>query len=266
VGCILLRNVHLRIFQTYTSNRNWEFFIDVIISLCITTCFGPYGPSSGEYNILFLFLKQLRESHRYHNGSVVHKDSYHISSWSLCLYLTYDPRRQYRRDYFETSPLCSMFRRSCHFIVVFLENKFLTLPLLPAKKDHTALLQRELPAVDVPRYSAYESVGCCMKWRAPFVLHAVFFRRSRVVIAPRPWTLAPFPVILCRVCTRWVQLGWLVCSCSCLLTRVFSEIASRNSVNCPQETLSNSFKFYFVLLLLFIILLVVLYGCETWSH
>jgi hypothetical protein len=25
-------------------------FIDVIISLCITTCFGPYGPSSGEYN------------------------------------------------------------------------------------------------------------------------------------------------------------------------------------------------------------------------
>jgi hypothetical protein len=31
------------------------FFIDVIISLRITTCFGPYGPSSGEYNVLFIF-------------------------------------------------------------------------------------------------------------------------------------------------------------------------------------------------------------------
>jgi hypothetical protein len=28
-------------------------FIDVIISLCITTCFGSYGPSSGEYNYYF---------------------------------------------------------------------------------------------------------------------------------------------------------------------------------------------------------------------
>jgi hypothetical protein len=26
--------------------------IGVIIYQCITTCFGPYGPSSGEYNIL----------------------------------------------------------------------------------------------------------------------------------------------------------------------------------------------------------------------
>jgi hypothetical protein len=87
------------------------------------------------------------------------------------LYLTYDPRRQflptqYRRDYFETSPLYSIFRRSCHFIVVFLENKFLTLPrcsdplpLLPVKKqeqsDHTALLHRILPTAGIPRYSLY---------------------------------------------------------------------------------------------------------------
>jgi hypothetical protein len=28
-------------------------FIDVIISLCTTTCFGPYGLSSGEYNYYF---------------------------------------------------------------------------------------------------------------------------------------------------------------------------------------------------------------------
>jgi hypothetical protein len=28
-------------------------FIEVIISLCITTCFGPYRPSSGEYNYYF---------------------------------------------------------------------------------------------------------------------------------------------------------------------------------------------------------------------
>jgi hypothetical protein len=33
MGCIMLRNVHVRIFQTYTCNRNWEFFIDVIIPL-----------------------------------------------------------------------------------------------------------------------------------------------------------------------------------------------------------------------------------------
>jgi hypothetical protein len=26
VGCILLRNVHVRIFQTYTRNRNWELY------------------------------------------------------------------------------------------------------------------------------------------------------------------------------------------------------------------------------------------------
>jgi hypothetical protein len=45
----------IRILQTYTCNRNWESFIDVIISPCITTCFGPYGPSSGEYNISSYF-------------------------------------------------------------------------------------------------------------------------------------------------------------------------------------------------------------------
>jgi hypothetical protein len=67
----------------YLQSQLRVFFIDVIISLCITTCFGPYGPSSGEYNILFLFLKHLRESHRYHNGSVVHKFvSYYIEGKS----------------------------------------------------------------------------------------------------------------------------------------------------------------------------------------
>jgi hypothetical protein len=40
--------IMIRIFQTYTCNRNWESSIDVIIYLCITTCFCPYGPSSGE--------------------------------------------------------------------------------------------------------------------------------------------------------------------------------------------------------------------------
>jgi hypothetical protein len=39
-----------------------RIFIDVIISLSITTCFGPYGPSSGEYNYQW---KHLRESHHY---------------------------------------------------------------------------------------------------------------------------------------------------------------------------------------------------------
>jgi hypothetical protein len=42
----------------------------------ITTCFDPYRPSSGEYNY---YLKHLRENHRYHNASVVHKFvSYYI--------------------------------------------------------------------------------------------------------------------------------------------------------------------------------------------
>jgi hypothetical protein len=55
-----------------------EKFIDVIISLYITTCFGPYGPSSCEYSYNY-YLKHLRENHRYHNGSVVHKFvSYYI--------------------------------------------------------------------------------------------------------------------------------------------------------------------------------------------
>jgi hypothetical protein len=33
LGCILLRNVHLRIFQTYARNRNWEFDWCYYISL-----------------------------------------------------------------------------------------------------------------------------------------------------------------------------------------------------------------------------------------
>jgi hypothetical protein len=80
VGCILLRNVHDKnLSDIYLQSQLRFFYIDVIISPCITTCFGPYGPSSGEYNILFLFLNHVRESHRYHNGSVVHKFvSYYI--------------------------------------------------------------------------------------------------------------------------------------------------------------------------------------------
>jgi hypothetical protein len=35
----------------YLQSQLRVFFIDVIISLSITTCFGPYGPSSSEYNI-----------------------------------------------------------------------------------------------------------------------------------------------------------------------------------------------------------------------
>jgi hypothetical protein len=87
VGCILLRNVHVRISQIiyqqsqlrvlhlcyYISLYHYMFrplraiirwiqyivlyceycYYIVTISLSITTCFGPYGPSSGEYNILY---------------------------------------------------------------------------------------------------------------------------------------------------------------------------------------------------------------------
>jgi hypothetical protein len=62
--------VHVRILQTYNLQSQLRIFIDVIISLSITTCFGPYGPSSSEYNY---YLKHLRESYHYPNGSVVHK-------------------------------------------------------------------------------------------------------------------------------------------------------------------------------------------------
>jgi hypothetical protein len=67
---------HVRIFSDIYPQSQLRSFIDVIISLCIATCFGPYGPSSGEYSY---YLKKLREDHCYHNGSVVHKFvSYYI--------------------------------------------------------------------------------------------------------------------------------------------------------------------------------------------
>jgi hypothetical protein len=53
----MLRNVHVRIFSDIPAIAT-ENFTDVVISLCITTCFGPYGPSSGEYNY---YLKHLRD-------------------------------------------------------------------------------------------------------------------------------------------------------------------------------------------------------------
>jgi hypothetical protein len=59
-------------------------FIDVIISLSITTCFGPYGPSSGECNY---YLKHLRESQHYPNGSVVHKFVTYYIEGKVCSYL-----------------------------------------------------------------------------------------------------------------------------------------------------------------------------------
>jgi hypothetical protein len=31
------------------------------ITLCITTCLGPYGPSSGEYNISFFLFSNIFE-------------------------------------------------------------------------------------------------------------------------------------------------------------------------------------------------------------
>jgi hypothetical protein len=76
VGCILLRNVHEESFRHIPAIAT-ENFIDVIISVCITTCFGPYGPSSGEYNY---HLKHLRESHRYNNNIIYIYIMYIISN------------------------------------------------------------------------------------------------------------------------------------------------------------------------------------------
>jgi hypothetical protein len=44
--------------------------IIIIISYYLTTCFGPHGQSSGEYNITIRPLKS-SENYRYHNGSVL---------------------------------------------------------------------------------------------------------------------------------------------------------------------------------------------------
>jgi hypothetical protein len=62
---------NIRIFQVkpaITTKR----LIGVIIYHRITICFGPYGPSSGEYNILPCLLTSPKR-YRYFNGSVVYK-------------------------------------------------------------------------------------------------------------------------------------------------------------------------------------------------
>jgi hypothetical protein len=35
-GCILLRNVHVKIFLIYTCNRNWEFFLFMLLYLSVS--------------------------------------------------------------------------------------------------------------------------------------------------------------------------------------------------------------------------------------
>jgi hypothetical protein len=50
-----------------------RIFIDVIISLSITTCFGPYGPSSGEYNSIvnnYILTFYIISNKLMNNGSV----------------------------------------------------------------------------------------------------------------------------------------------------------------------------------------------------
>jgi hypothetical protein len=62
VGCILLR--YIITLSKYTCNRNWDS--SLYFSL-FTTCFGSYGPSSGEIQYHLHFLKY----HQCYNGSVV---------------------------------------------------------------------------------------------------------------------------------------------------------------------------------------------------
>jgi hypothetical protein len=64
-----LRDVYVRIAQNNTSAIVTVGFI-VVIGYYLTICFGPHGPSSGEYNILIRPLTS-SENYRYHNGSVV---------------------------------------------------------------------------------------------------------------------------------------------------------------------------------------------------
>jgi hypothetical protein len=80
--------VNIHVFRKNLSDiylqSQLRIFIDVIISLSITTCFGPYGPSSGEFNY---YLKHLRESHHYPTGSVVHEFvTYYIEGKHVVIY------------------------------------------------------------------------------------------------------------------------------------------------------------------------------------
>jgi hypothetical protein len=52
IGRILLRDVYVRITQNNTPAIVTVGFIVVFVNYCHTTCFGPHGPSSGEYNTL----------------------------------------------------------------------------------------------------------------------------------------------------------------------------------------------------------------------
>jgi hypothetical protein len=47
-----------------------ESFIDVFFSISLTTCFDPFGPSSGESQYV-IFSHTSPENYRYLNGSVV---------------------------------------------------------------------------------------------------------------------------------------------------------------------------------------------------
>jgi hypothetical protein len=71
IGRIPLRDVYVRISQNNTPATATVGFIDVI-GYYLTTCFGPHGSSSGEYNILIRPLTS-SENYRYYNGSVLSK-------------------------------------------------------------------------------------------------------------------------------------------------------------------------------------------------
>jgi hypothetical protein len=67
---LLIFNLFLsvRIAQNNTSAIATVGFIDVI-GYYLTTCFGPHGPSSGEYVLIRPLTSS--ENHRYFNGSAV---------------------------------------------------------------------------------------------------------------------------------------------------------------------------------------------------
>jgi hypothetical protein len=61
-GDIALSNIHLQ--------SQLRVFIDVFFTISLTTCFGPFGPSSGESQYI-LFSHTFPENYRYLNESVV---------------------------------------------------------------------------------------------------------------------------------------------------------------------------------------------------
>jgi hypothetical protein len=93
VGCILLHNVHIRIFQTHTCNRNWEFFYWCYY---ISLYYNLFRPLRAILRWIFTlscdcrymserFLRVRKYSHRTHQQQIVYPQTAQTSRMTHCL-------------------------------------------------------------------------------------------------------------------------------------------------------------------------------------